>query len=137
MDCLRARATPVVSLVAVDGEEVVGHIMFSPVSVTSGTGSNLMGLGPMAVAPNRQRRGIGGLLIRAGLERCKRMGCSAVVVLGHPNYYPRFGFCRASQFGLYCEHDVPEEAFMAIELQPGILDGTAGRVQYHAAFTNV
>src|SRR5437762_2911415 len=80
-----------------------------------------MGLAPMAVLPREQRRGIGSALVRAGLDRCKQSGFSAAVVLGHPAYYPRFGFTPASRFAIKSEYDVPDEAFMALEFEPGIL----------------
>ncbi len=137
VDALREHARPVASLVAEDDGTVVGHIMFSPVSLSGHPGLKVMGLAPMAVAPEHQRKGIGSALVRAGLEQCKQLGFVAVVVLGHPEYYPRFGFSPASRFGIDCEYDVPEEAFMAMELQREALSEKAGRVKYHAAFSNV
>ncbi len=97
----------------------------------------VMGLGPMSVAPEDQLKGIGSALVRAGLEHCKKMGFTAVVVLGHPEYYPHFGFSPSSRFGIDSEYEVPEEVFMAMELQPGALSGKTGRVKYHPAFSNV
>ncbi len=76
-------------------------------------------------------------LVRAGLEYCKKMGCNAVVVLGHPEYYPRLGFLPSSRFGIDSDYDVPEEVFMVLELQPGALSGKTGRVKYHTAFSNI
>ena len=105
------------SLVAEDAGTVIGHTMFSPVSL-GGFAGLMMGLAPMAVTPARQRRGIGSALVRAGLECCREMGAAAVVVLGHPDFYPRFGFMPAARLGLSCEYDVPAEAFMAMELEP-------------------
>ena len=137
VDALLEQAQPVVSLVAEDNGEVVGHIMFSPVSLSEYPDLKLMGLAPMAVAPEHQRKGIGSALVRAGLEQCKQLGFAAVVVLGHPEYYPRFGFLPSSRFGIDSEYEVPEEVFMAKELQPGALSGKTGRVKYHAAFSNV
>lgn len=135
---LRTRAAPVVSLVAEVEGRIVGHIVFSPVTVeVGGEGMLLMGLAPMAVRPDRQRQGIGTQLVRAGLEACADLGAAAVVVLGHPAYYPRFGFRRAAGFGLQSEYDVPPEAFLAIELVPGALDGVEGTVAYHPAFRGV
>lgn len=96
-----------------------------------------MGLAPMAVAPAHQRQGVGSALIRAGVERCGELGFVAVVVLGHAGYYPRFGFSPAARFGVCCEYDVADEAFMATELQPGSLRGKSGVVKYHMAFSNV
>lgn len=139
VDALRANARPHVSLVAVEeGGEVVGHIFYSPVTVEpEARGLLLMGLGPMAVLPRWQKRGVGARLITEGLEECRRLGCAAVVVLGHPTYYPRFGFAPASRLGLRCSYDVPEEVFMAQELTPGALGGRQGLVKYHAAFDAV
>jgi putative acetyltransferase len=76
-----------------------------------------------------------GALVREGLERCRNTGCHAVVVLGHPEYYPRFGFVPASRYGIGCEYDVPDEVFMLVELEPGALEGVSGRVAYHPAFS--
>ena len=133
VDTLREQAQPVVSLVAEDNGEVVGHIMFSPVSLS---GLKVMGLAPMAVVPEHQRKGIGSALVRAGLEQCKQLGFIAVLVLGHPEYYPRFGFSPSSQFGIDSEYEVPEGVFMAMELQPEALSGKTGRAKYHPAFSN-
>jgi putative acetyltransferase len=133
---LREQARPLVSLVAEENGTPVGHIMFSPV-LLQGFTELMMGLAPMAVRPARQRQGIGSALVRAGLERCKDMGAAAAVVLGHPGFYPRFGFLPAARFGLTCEYDVPAEAFIAIELEPNGLRGAAGTVSYHPAFAGV
>jgi putative acetyltransferase len=91
----------------------------------------------MAVMPEHQRKGIGSALVRAGLEHCKRLGFVAVVVLGHAEYYPRFGFSPAARFGIRSEYDVPDDVFMAVELQPAALSGKTGTVKYHAAFASV
>jgi len=120
VDVLRQQAQPVVSLVAEDDQTVVGHILFTPVSLTGHPALNIMGLAPMAVAREHQRKGIGSALVRAGLERCKQLGSGAVVVLGHPEYYPRFGFSPSSRFGIGCEYEVPEEVFMVVELTQAI-----------------
>ena len=138
VDALRRTATPFVSLVAEEADRVVGHICFTPVMVeTSGDDPLLMGLAPMAVLPEQQRQGIGSALVRAGLEACRALGADAVVVLGHPAYYPRFGFRPAEAFGLRCIYDVPPDAFMALELRNGALDDVHGTVRYHAAFDAV
>ena len=91
----------------------------------------------MAVTFTHRRQGVGSALIRGGLERCKEMGFGAVVVLGHPEYYPRFGFRPAVNHGLACEYDAPPEAFMVMELQPNYLAAASGTVSYHAAFGDV
>ncbi len=137
VDVLREQASPVVSLVAESLGEVIGHIMFSPVSMPGHLNVKLMGLGPMAVAPEHQRTGVGSALVRAGLDQCTELGIGAVVVLGHPKYYPRFGFSPSSRFGIDSEYEVPEDAFMVMELHAKILSGKTGKVKYHAAFSNV
>ncbi len=131
---LREQARPLVSLVAEDAGAIVGHILFSPVTLSGHPELRIMGLAPMAVAPGRQRQGIGSALVRGGLERCRQLGFGAAVVLGHPRYYPRFGFAPAKHFDIGCEYDVPEEAFMVVELKPDYLRGASGIIQYGAAF---
>jgi putative acetyltransferase len=135
VDALRARADPIVSLVAEDNRAILGHIMFSPVALSGHPALRIMGLAPMAVAPVHQRKGIGSALVRAGLEQCKQLGFGAVVVLGHPAYYPRFGFTSSTRFGIGCEYDVPEDVFMAVELHAGFLRGASGTIKYDAAFS--
>ena len=137
IDALRDQAGPVISLVAEEDGVIVGHIFFSPVTLDGHTGLQLMGLAPMAVAPERQRTGIGSALVRAGLDACRAQGIGAVVVLGHADYYPRFGFLPASRFSIRSEYDVPEGVFMIQELTPGYLRGASGVVRYHAAFSSV
>ncbi len=139
VDALRGAAHPFVSLVAVKGDEVMGHICFTPVTIDGDGGADrlAMGLAPMAVLPEYQQRGLGSHLVRAGLDECRRLGCEIVVVLGHPAYYPRFGFGTAREKGLRSEYDVPDEAFMVMELKPGILDGVGGLVRYHEVFGGV
>ena len=134
VDALRRAASPLISLVAEAGDAVVGHIMFSPVTLAGADALTLMGLAPMAVLPARQRQGIGSRLVSAGLERCREANAAAVVVLGHAEYYPRFGFIPASRLSLRSEYDVPDDVFMVCELQPGRLQGRAGTIRYHAAF---
>lgn len=133
---LREQARPLVSFVAQEDRTLVGHIMFSPLSL-QGFARLLMGLAPMAVTPARQRQGIGSALVRAGLDGCREIGAVAAVVLGHPEFYSRFGFRPAARFGLACEYDAPAEAFMAIELEPHALRGVAGTVSYHSAFAEI
>lgn len=132
---LRREARPNVSLVADVATEIVGHIFFSPVEIASNeAAASVLGLAPMAVVPERQGQGIGSSLVREGLRECRQQGVQAVVVLGHSEYYPRFGFRSAEEFGLRSEYDVPTEAFMAMELQKGSLQIAQGRVTYHPAF---
>jgi putative acetyltransferase len=137
VDALREHARPVVSVVAEDDGMIIGHIMFSPVELPGHAQRKIMGLAPMAVAPGNQRQGVGSALVRAGLEKCKQLGFGAVVVLGHAEYYPRFGFVPSTQFGIGCEYDVPEDVFLALELQPGALQGVSGKIKYHPAFSSV
>lgn len=137
VDSLRRQAQPFVSLVAVDADDVIGHIAFSAVTFASHPQVPIAGLAPMAVLPSRQRVGIGSSLVRAGLDDCTRLGFVAVVVLGHAEYYPRFGFLPGSTFGLSSEFDVPDEVFMALELRPGALRQHQGVVRYHPAFGSV
>jgi len=134
VDVLRETARPLISLVAVDNGEVVGHIMFTPVRLLGCPSLNIMGLAPMAVIPGRQRRRIGTKLVNEGLKRCREIGAGAVVVLGHPAYYPRFGFEPAARKKIDCEYDVPPEAFMIIELTVDYLSGAEGTIRYHGAF---
>jgi putative acetyltransferase len=137
VEALRTHAHPLVSLVAELDGEIVGHIMFSPVVLSSRGDLRIMGLAPMAVAPKHQYQGIGSALVRKGLDECKALGVGAVVVLGHVKYYPRFGFLPSTDFDIRCEYPVPEEAFMAIELQSRYLVGATGVVKYHDAFAKV
>lgn len=134
---LHEEAYPLISLVADVQDEIVGHIMFSPVLLSGHPELKLMGLAPMAVLPALQNRGIGSALVQAGLEACEQLGVGAVVVLGHPDYYPRFGFVPGSHFGIDCEYDVPSDVFMVRELQTGYLRGLTGTIHYHAAFGEV
>ena len=138
VDALRQTANPEISLVAVLGCEIVGHIFFSPVSVESDTCSfTALGLAPMAVLPEYQRRGIGSDLVCEGLKACERLGHYLVFVVGHPDYYPRFGFKPARQLGFDCEYAVPDEVFMVVKLKPGAASALNGIVRYMPQFRNV
>lgn len=129
---LRAAGLVAVELVAVD-PLVDGHILFSALDVTvGGKPVRALALAPMAVLPERQRHGIGSALVSAGLQRARDGGWQAVVVLGHQNYYPRFGFSAALARSL--EAPFSGASFMALELQPGALRGGKGRVVYPPAF---
>jgi len=132
----RLRAEPgSISLVATNNELVVGHILFTPVVIEPPVGLSVAGLGPMSVRPEDQRAGIGSQLIRAGLEACREHGYSAVVVVGHPEYYPRFGFEPAHTRGLTLpDFDVPQDVFMVVELEAGVRERLKGAVRYRSEF---
>ena len=134
VDALRERARPTISLVAEDDGKIVGHIMFSPANLSGHPDLRVAALGPMAVAPERQKDGIGSALVRAGLDECRRLGSVAAILVGHAEFYPRFGFVPGARFGIDCEFEVPEELFMVLELEPGALADVTGTITYHAAF---
>ena len=138
VDRLRQACTETLSLVAED-EAVVGHILFTPV-VIERPGRQVVGTGlaPMAVLPDRQRRGIGSQLVRRGLDMLRERGCAFVVVVGHPEYYPRFGFEPASTHGLACQWEgVPDPAFMVLVLDAHAMAGVSGVARYREEFNEV
>lgn len=138
VDALRERGAFICSLVAEVEGKVVGHVLFSPASLDDGTqATDVAGLGPVAVRPEFQQRGIGAALIRAGLAICRDRGYDVAVVLGHPDYYPRFGFRPSRPLGIRWEHDAPEEAFMVLELRDGELAGRSGTIRYQPEFDGV
>jgi putative acetyltransferase len=138
VDNLR-KASQFLSFVAVEDSQVVGHIFFSPVSVDGDCTlkSPILGLAPLAVLPNYQKRLIGSSLAQYSLKEIEGLGFSAVVVLGHPEYYPRFGFVPAKQKGLTCEYPVPDDVFMVLEMQSGALQSCTGTVKYSPEFKDV
>ncbi|QWH38418.1 N-acetyltransferase [Bacillus mycoides] len=126
---------PALSIVAVD-EEIVGHIMLSKITIEQdGTSVESLALAPVSVAPGHQKKGIGGKLIVAALEKAKELGYGSVVVLGHPEYYPKFGFKKASDWNIKAPFEVPDEVFMVMELRENDLQGVEGVVQYSSAFS--
>jgi putative acetyltransferase len=138
VDALRQNEPAHISLLAEEEGRVVGHIFFSPVTVESAGGEwEATGLAPMAVLPERQGRGVGSALVREGLKECLRRGQEVVFVLGHADYYPRFGFRPAGPLGITCEFPSPEENFMVAELRPGALAGREGLVRYRPEFRDV
>lgn len=137
VDALRGQADPFISLVASEADDVVGHILFSPVDVAGEGAWSAMALGPMAVRPDQQGQGIGLRLVRAGFTACQSAGHEVVFVLGHPQYYPRFGFRRMSEFGITCEFTAPDEVLMVAELTRGVIAGRRGEVRYHPIFRTV
>ena len=136
VDKLRLACAERVSLVAVEDDRVVGHILFTPATIERPAGPLAgYGLAPMAVLPEFQNRGIGSALVRAGIERLRRSRCPFVIVLGHPEYYPRFGFVRASTHGVRCQWDgVPDDAFMVLILEASIASQVAGLAKYRREF---
>jgi len=136
VDALRSACPDALSFVAVEEDRVVGHTLFSPATIHSRDGVvRGMGLAPMAVLPECQRRGIGSKLVRAGLAALKESSCPFVIVLGHPEYYPRFGFVPASGHGIRCQWDgVPDEAFMLLFLDESAMKGVSGVARYRSEF---
>jgi putative acetyltransferase len=126
------------SLVAIRDEKVVGHILFSRIHIETPQGDvEVLSLAPMAIRPEFQNSGIGSNLVREGLKRCRDLGHTIVVVIGHPKYYPRFGFVQAKQKNLDAPFPVPDEAFMVCELAPDAMEGIQGKVKYPPEFDKV
>ena len=134
VDALRSNGAALLSLVAIVDGEVVGHIMYSPALVGETTGA---ALGPMAVLPEFQRQGVGSRLVEAGNKRLKEKGCPFVIVVGHAEYYPRFGFTPATKHGIRCEWDLPDDVFMIALLDPVKLQGVSGLARYRHEFSTV
>jgi len=135
VDALRAADALTLSAVAEVKGQIVGHVAYSPVKLGDDRSRfDALALAPMAVQPEWQRRGIGTVLLRWSLDGCRRRGHRLVIVVGHPQYYPRFGFVRATPLGLRCPFEVPNEAFMLLELQPGALAGRKGIVRFRPEF---
>lgn len=131
---------PELSWVAETAGAVVGHILLTPIRIEPAAGeasSSSLALAPVAVRPEWQRRGIGARLMEAGLAAARAAGYGSVVLLGHPAYYPRFGFEPASRWGIRAPFAVPDDAFMALELRPSALAGTPGTVRYPEEFAGV
>lgn len=137
VDALRAGGATLLSLVAVAAgadDQIVGHIMYSPASIGEIQGA---GLAPVAVLPEHQRRGVGRALIEAGNQRIRGTGCPFIIVLGHPDYYQRFGFTPASRHGVTCQWNVPDEAFMMLVLDESAMSGQSGVATYRQEFSGV
>ena len=134
---LRASCGQYLSFVALNKERVVGHILFTPVTLEDNS-QHGMGLAPMAVSPEYQRRGVGSLLVRHGLDFLREVECPFVVVLGHPEYYPRFGFERASRYAVESQwRDVPDEAFMILPFDREAFTKGGGVARYRQEFDEV
>jgi putative acetyltransferase len=129
---------PELSIVALENGDVLGHILFSAIAIqTEQEAIPALALAPLAVTPMRQQQGIGSQLVDMGLSKCRELGHSIVVIVGNPLYYERFGFQKASQFGLHSSLPFPDEIFMVLELKPGVLSNIRGSVQYPAYFEGV
>jgi putative acetyltransferase len=136
VDKLRISCKEYLSFVATEDDEVVGHILFTPATI-DGSNSVGMGLAPMAVLPSHQRRGIGSQLVRHGLEYLRQSKCPFTIVLGHPEYYPRFGFELASNYRLLSQwKGVPDEAFMIAVFDSDALPKHGGIVRYRSEFND-
>jgi putative acetyltransferase len=136
VDNLRKSCNEMLSLVAILNNKVVGHILFSPVTIETQKGViEGMGLAPMAVLPELQNQGIGSILVKEGLRIIRNTSCPFVIVLGHEKYYPRFGFQRASKYGLISQWEsIPDEVFMAMILNDSMMTGVSGIVRYKDEF---
>src|SRR5690606_36333808 len=130
---------PELSLVAEIDWKIAGHILFFPVVIKleNSEEKEIMSLAPVAVLPEFQRQGIEGELIREGLKACQRLGYDSVIFLGHPEYYPKFGFKPANKWRITDPFGVPNEAFMALELKVEALEGAGGVVEYPGEFLEV
>ena len=138
VDKLRQSCTNKISLVAVSNDQIVGHILFTPVKLEAKEKViEGMGLAPMAVLPEFQRQGIGSQLVKAGLDVIEKAKYSFIIVLGHPTYYPRFGFVPASRYGIKSEYEnVPDEAFLILVIDQAVLEGVSGIAKYRPEFSS-
>ncbi len=137
VNALRKADIELISLVAEVNKDIVGHILFSPVTLIEHKEIKIAGLAPMAVLPDWQNKGIGTQLVKEGLKACINAGYDAIVVLGHPNYYPRFGFTPSIHYGINTEYDVPTDVFMLLELKKDILKNISGTIKYHSIFNEL
>ncbi len=133
IDALRSKGGLSLSLVALLDGRFVGHIAYSPASIGGVTGA---ALGPMAVLPEDQRRGIGTRLVEAGNRQLEQRGCPFIAVVGHASFYPRFGFAPAGGRGIRSEWDVPDESFMLLVLDEGKMRGVSGTARYRPEFSS-
>jgi putative acetyltransferase len=134
VDALRANGAALLSLVATVEGRVVGHIMYSPLRVDDLIGA---ALGPMAILPEYQRRGVGTSLVEAGNRQLSQQGLPFIVVVGHPEFYPRFGFTPASRRHISSEWSLPDEVFMILVLDEARMSGVTGVARYRDEFSTV
>ncbi len=136
VDNIRRNCDDILSLVAIDKDKLVGHILFSPVTIEDDKKKVIgMGLAPMAVLPEFQRQGIGSQLINRGIEELRKTKCPFIIVLGHEDYYPGFGFEPASRFGIKCQWEgIPDNAFMILWLDKSVMNQTSGVAKYRSEF---
>jgi putative acetyltransferase len=138
VDKLRERDAFVLSMIAIEDDTVVAHILFTEAIIDDPDASiKAIGLAPMAVLPQYQRKKIGSQLLDAALDKCKHLDHDAVIVLGYPEYYPKFGFTTAKSQGIQCEFDVPDDVFMVLELKEDALAGWTGTIKYQPEFNEV
>ena len=128
---------PGLSIIAELEGKIIGHILFSKIEIQGSSTFPSLALAPMAVHPDFQKKGVGSRLVKQGLEVAKKLGFEHVIVLGHENYYPKFGFHNASNWNIQCPFEVPDNVFMAIELKEGSLEGKSGTVVYPSVFLEV
>ncbi|MED1542534.1 N-acetyltransferase [Bacillus inaquosorum] len=127
---------PELSLVAVNDKGIVGHVLLSKIKIVDGDNAvDSLALAPVSVAPEYQRKGIGSQLIHVALKKAKELGYRSVIVLGHKDYYPKFGFKPASLWNIKAPFEVPDEVFMALELSKDSLENVKGVVHYSKAFS--
>jgi putative acetyltransferase len=138
VDALRLACADHLSLVADDNGSIIGHFMFTPVVVTDGKQKTQgMGLAPMAVLPSRQRQGIGSLLVKFGLKILHEKDCPFVMVLGHPEYYPRFGFQPASGYNIRTQWDgIPDDAFMILVMDHETMQNVSEVATFREEFSD-
>ncbi|MEW6521073.1 MAG: N-acetyltransferase [Thermodesulfobacteriota bacterium] len=136
IEALRRNCAAFLSLVAEDDGQLIGHILFTPVVIDpDGRGLAGMGLAPMAVLPERQRQGTGSALVERGLQLLRQRACPFVVVLGHPQFYARFGFTPASRRNIRSQWQaVPDEAFGLLVLDQAAMQGISGTACYRDEF---
>ena len=127
---------PELSLIAELDGLIVGHILFTPLVIDNGQQQfESLVLGPVSVLPEFQKQGIGGKLIRAGHQKAVELGFRSVILIGHPEYYPRFGYKPASTWGIKTHYELPsDDVFMAVELTDGALKNVSGMVIFPPEF---